>query len=327
MCNIWKERKKEDITRDCLIKYRNSPFGKNLRILDITGGEPFLCDLPSIIKTLDNGEIRTILISTNGFLTEKIVEDVRRILEITKSNLIIDVSVDGIGKIHDQIRGIKGAYERALNTINKLRELSRDRIRVSLKMTILKENIDQIMECYKNAEELKIDFTCKPGTNFGFLRNEDMNFDLNKDDYEKIIKILEEIQILRTEATNFGGKSFWDRFFTISNDLFGEKLIEYYKNIYEDKVCMIVPCYSSFLSIMLHHDSVVYSCPTLMKKMGEVFKESFESVWISKDAKRIRNFINEKRCACFSQCDQMPSIVIGNTPKVVKKMVLSYIKK
>ncbi len=326
MCNIWNENKKEDITYECLMKYKNSSFGKNLRIVDLTGGEPFLCDVPAIIKTLDNGKIKTILISTNGFLSEKIEKDIRKILDTTKVNIIIDVSVDGIGEKHDEIRGVPGAYEKALTTIKKLKSLGKNRIRISLKLTILRKNIDQIIACYKKAEELGVDFTCKPGTNFGFLHNENMNLELGESDIDSIIKDLEEISRLRVDNNKYKDLSFWDRFFIISNNLFHDKLIEYYNIMHEGNKRMITPCYSSFLSIMLHHDCTVYSCPTLMRKIGNIQESSFELVWTSDNAKKIRRFINGKKCACYSQCDQMPSIVLGNAIKILGEVIGSYFK-
>jgi MoaA/NifB/PqqE/SkfB family radical SAM enzyme len=326
MCNIWQGKNKKDITLNDLIKYKNSPFGKNLRILDITGGEPFLCNIPSILETLDNGKLKTLLISTNGFLTEKILKDIKKLFEITKANIVIDVSIDGIGEKHDVIRGVKGAYENAMKTVLKLKSLREKRLRVSLKLTILKDNIDQILACYRKAEELDIDFTCKPGTNFGFLQNENMEFELQKSDYDNIIKNLREISGLRTENNTYKNLSFWNRFFMISNNLFHDKLTEYYEAMRDGNKRMITPCYSSFLSIMLHNDCYVYSCPTIMKSMGDIDKESFESIWMSRSAKKIRKFINQKKCACFSQCDQMPAVVLGNVPKIMWEVLSSYIR-
>lgn len=325
MCNIWKEDRKEDIKLKCLTKYKNSPFGRYLRILDITGGEPFLCDVPSIIKAVDNGKIRLILISTNGFLSEKIERDLKSILNMTRSNIIIDVSIDGIGKKHDEIRGVAGAYERALGTVKRLKSLREDRIRISWKLTILKENLEQIVDCYKKAKELDVDFTCKPGANFGFLHNDDMDFELKKEDCKKIINALMEIQGLRRNNRNNKGLSLWERVFIVANDLFHDKLIEYYKILREGSKSMITPCYSSFLSMMLHNDGIIYSCPTLMQEMGDVDENSLKSIWLSDNAKKIRKFINAKRCACFSQCDQMPSIVMGNIPKIIKGVIVSYL--
>jgi MoaA/NifB/PqqE/SkfB family radical SAM enzyme len=326
MCNIWSEKEKEDIAPESLKKFKNSSFGRNLRILDMTGGEPFLCDIPSIVTSLDNGKLQTILISTNGFLTDKIIKSVKELLTVTKANIVIDISIDGIGKKHDEIRGIDGAYEKAINTLVKIKALGSDRIRLSLKQTVLKGNFDQIMDCYHKAEELGVDFTCKPGTNFGFLQNENMDFDLQKGDYDKIINDLETISRVRAKNTNYKNLTFWDRFFIVSNDLFSQKLIDYYRILREGDKRMITACYSSFLSVMIHHDSIVYSCPTLMRKIGSISEKSLESVWASDNAKRIRKFINDKKCACFSQCDQMPALVVGSAPKVLSRVLTSYFK-
>ncbi|HSV44011.1 MAG TPA: radical SAM protein, partial [Candidatus Bathyarchaeia archaeon] len=67
-CNLWQEKDQQDISLETIDRYRQSSLGKHLRILDITGGEPFLCDLPEIFRRLNNEKIKTIIISTNASL-------------------------------------------------------------------------------------------------------------------------------------------------------------------------------------------------------------------------------------------------------------------
>ncbi len=46
-----------------------------------------------------------------------------------------------------------------------------------------------------------------------------------------------------------------------------------------------------------------------MKKVGSLPEESFREVWRGEKMKSIRSYIHAGKCSCFSQCDQMPSLV------------------
>jgi MoaA/NifB/PqqE/SkfB family radical SAM enzyme len=74
MCNIW-----QDDTKDGLHPKDFARLPKTLKDLNITGGEPFLRnDLVDIVREITNvnPKIR-IVISSNGFLTAKIIDDMQ----------------------------------------------------------------------------------------------------------------------------------------------------------------------------------------------------------------------------------------------------------
>ena len=92
MCNIWKTpHDSPECTAEEWIKLLSSPELKKLKELDITGGEPFLRDdLPLLLKGIcylkdtNLKELRSVAITSNGFLTQKILEIVEEILPIMK---------------------------------------------------------------------------------------------------------------------------------------------------------------------------------------------------------------------------------------------------
>jgi len=82
------------------------------------GGEPFLRgDLGEIVNTIVSFLPRvTIRINTNGFLTERILNMVPPCLSTAKK-VVVNVSLDGVGKTHDEMRGVSNAYNKALSTL------------------------------------------------------------------------------------------------------------------------------------------------------------------------------------------------------------------
>src|SRR3989338_6563225 len=120
--NIEDAEKRKELTLEEINKISKS--FRYLVQLTISGGEPFLRDELSEIVYLfykNSGAFR-IAIPTNGILSEKIEEIVRRILKKCDKNinLLIGLSIDGIGINHDEIRHSKENFKRLLETYNRL---------------------------------------------------------------------------------------------------------------------------------------------------------------------------------------------------------------
>lgn len=89
----------------------------NLEVLDVTftGGEPTVrSDFGYMCEGLSELKFSSLCLITNGtFITEALLEK----LEVFQQ---ICVSIDGIGEVHDQSRGKRGAYARAVNGVTAL---------------------------------------------------------------------------------------------------------------------------------------------------------------------------------------------------------------
>lgn len=125
-----------------------------LRSLNLTGGEPVLRpDFVDICRVFSetNGTDK-ITFPTNGLLPDRMASTVREILEGTRLNVNAQVSLDGLRKTHDEMRGVKGAFDRALATVEALRSLThyRNMNNLSVITTVTRRN-------YREMEGL-IDF-------------------------------------------------------------------------------------------------------------------------------------------------------------------------
>lgn len=118
-----------------------------------SGGEPLLrpdlFDLAAYARQLG---LRCVL-STNGTL---ITSDIaRRIREAGFS--YVGISFDGLGPIHDKVRGRKGAYQDALRGLRLCRDLG---IRVGLRFTVHQKNLDQLPAIFDLLEAEAIPRFC-----------------------------------------------------------------------------------------------------------------------------------------------------------------------
>lgn len=101
----------------------------NIERLTIAGGEPFLH--PQLIELtkifLDSmPKLQSLTLITNGFLTDLIVSQTEKLIQLTRKrqiNFSISVSLDGIGKLHDELRGTRGAFKKTKSTILALKSL------------------------------------------------------------------------------------------------------------------------------------------------------------------------------------------------------------
>ena len=111
MCNRYKapSRPEEELSLDTLAKLPRMYF------TNITGGEPFIRrDLPEIVRELYKKSDR-IVISTNGFFTDRILALAEEFPKVG-----IRVSIEGLQQTNDEIRGLPDGFNRGYETLKKL---------------------------------------------------------------------------------------------------------------------------------------------------------------------------------------------------------------
>jgi len=121
------------------------------RTLLLSGGEPTLReDLPQLIRIFVTfNRIRNVSIPTNGLLPQKLTFLAEEIVNISPKLLVsFNVSIDGFADIHDQIRGVPGAYDLAMESLSRLREVADKyaNLRVWVNTVIMSVNHSQILD-------------------------------------------------------------------------------------------------------------------------------------------------------------------------------------
>ncbi len=156
-CNLTSRNKKAD---ELSLNEISNIFGRSdlLRNINISisGGEPFLReDIIDIVKIILS-ENNTVSIITNGTQTERIADFVNASIDLSKIN--ISFSLDGIGDVHDSIRGM-GAFERLIESVNLLK---RKKIKFSCGAVIQKNNIEHLNFIYDYCKTNDITLAFSP---------------------------------------------------------------------------------------------------------------------------------------------------------------------
>lgn len=153
MCSIWQIKEHSDVSPDV---YRRLP--KSLNDVNISGGEPFLRkDLAEIVANVHDRLPRArMVVSTNAFLGKALIPRALELREI-KSDIGFGISVDGVGEMHDFVRGIDGGFAKVVALVKGLKAEGVKNLRIAYTLTT--ENADHMIKVYELAKELGVQFT------------------------------------------------------------------------------------------------------------------------------------------------------------------------
>jgi 12,18-didecarboxysiroheme deacetylase len=127
--------------------------GFGVPVILFSGGEPLVRpDLPELAAYAVERGMRAV-ISTNGTLiTAKMAKTLK---EIGLS--YVGISLDGLEPINDHFRGVKGAFQKALDGIRNCQAAG---IKVGLRFTINKTNVKEIPGIFDLLEKMEIPRVC-----------------------------------------------------------------------------------------------------------------------------------------------------------------------
>ncbi len=149
-CRIWERRPDDELSSEELeLLFARNP---SLRWLDLTGGEPTTrADLPDILRAASRLLPQLVLLHfpTNGSLPDRAVAAARAALEQPPPQVILTVSLEGTRQVHEQMRGTPGAWDAAIETFARLRELRG--LSVVLGMTLTQANAGSARACFEEA--------------------------------------------------------------------------------------------------------------------------------------------------------------------------------
>jgi radical SAM protein with 4Fe4S-binding SPASM domain len=314
-CNIWKIKSKDELSIDEIEKFfRNYDFNW----MTLTGGELFLRkDLRKIFNTITefNKDLYMITLTTNGYLEEKIVDDV---LHLSKKNIpfiMVTVSLDGKKELHNKLRGIDKAYEKAIHTYKRIREIPD--IKAQIGYTIYPENAGNLEDFVKHMQELFPDFSVNDihintyNTSSHYYGN-NTDKKLHKDKYNDLAK----------KDVRYFLKNFKTRLHLSS---IAEKIFQVLSKEYIDNEITPLPCKSLSSSVFLDPYGNIFPCIIWDKKLGNIrdFDYDIKNIFRLEQYKSYLNLIKQRKCPhCWTACEGTHSM-LGNLshPKFLRNLL------
>jgi len=307
MCDIWKKTKEEELRLEEIINiFKQHRFDA----IRITGGEPFLRnDLSQIANAIQKyNKPKVFHITSNGILTDRIIAFLKE-LEKT-DNLHIKISIDAVGKKHDEIRGIKGAFQSALKTVQELIKM-REKLRfyVGINQLIVDEDgLKDYWQLKKICDKLNVPIHLMLAYNKVALYEKGKNinampksadyfpcfFNLSK---EKTFELLNTFEKMVSSIPEFKEK------LILKYDLNG-----LYNRLVHKKEKPNPPCLAlkSHLRILPNGDIPV--CVFNSTIVGNLKKTPLKDLWFSNEIKKYRYLV--KRCpGCWLACETIPNAI------------------
>ncbi len=314
ICDIWKMpyRANEELNIEEIEKiFKDKLFG-NLDMLRITGGEPFLrSDIKDVVKKIfDTVKVKILHITTNGSLTDEILDFVQFIAK-HRINLNIQVSVDGSSSVHDDLRGHAGLFNKVYHTLECLsKEMEKSKFCVGLNQVISTQDLAEIDVINEMAQKFGFSHTVILASTY----HEGKDFTGNKPPtffhFEPLINYksdwLEEFfkKVGNISNANKGRRNYIVLLRKLSNDYLAEG--EKNRLLFNQQIPR-PPCMAFFSHFrILPNGDIVSCCLRKDKVVSNLKVKKLSEIWYSKEAVSEREEI--KKCSgCWVECEVSPS--------------------
>lgn len=293
-CDVWRKPNDDMTLEEWTKTFQN--IGRGPIYLTFTGGEPFQRkDLPEmIIAGYTHCRPDYITVPTNGILTQRIVEGVDRICEAAKQSRIgINLSLDGIGTEHDEIRMVPGNWERSMKTWAALKELQKKHknLVLSIHTVISQFNIKRFREIYGGLQELKPDsYITEVAEERVELDTVGMDITPMAEEYGPVADFL-SAHAQSAPARGFARvtQSFRAQYYQLAK-----------RTLFEQT--QAIPCFAGWASGHIAPNGDVWSCCIRAQPVGNVRRTNYDlrPIWFEKAGtmRTLRKSIKNNECAC-----------------------------
>lgn len=271
--------------------------------INFTGGDPLL--RRDFFKLINHAKSKDLLIGILGnpnHITEKIAMKLKDI-----GIFRYQISIDGLEKTHDELRGKKGAFKTAIRAI---RILNKSGIPTVVMFTLSKRNSNELIEVIRLCAKENVsvfDFARLVPIGTGKGMKDDMIIPYEY--RELLLKVFYEYKRLREKGqrTFFGKKDYlWNLLYQDLGLL---------PKLPEDNETIFDGCSIGSHSFVVLADGKVVLCRRLPIVIGEVPKEKIWDIFInSKEINKFRDLNNFKKCkGCDLRqfCRGCPAVAYG----------------
>jgi MoaA/NifB/PqqE/SkfB family radical SAM enzyme len=310
MCSNWQRGdRKSDMTLEQIDRVFQNPLWKNVEMCMLSGGEPTTRnDMVEVSQVfLDRlPKLRKYGINTTGLTPHRAVPMITKVAEACAEKGVIfstRVSIDGVGEMHNEVRQVKNGFNKALETINAMRELQkRVPFNFGISATIFNKNIDDCENILAWSKREGLDIV------FNMVRFSDPM--LGNADLGTTVKPIgrDEERLRRFFLERVRMDPLMD----------GQNYIHmHYADMIGNGYHREAPCPFQTQGIMLNPDGGLFFCEN-SEVVGNVLTEDPEELYFRVTSQKHRDWIRDTQCpTCLSPCQMNVAAV---------KQVVPYVK-
>lgn len=287
MCNIWKMDHSNEATVSEFAKFIDDPLFKKVESVGVNGGEPSLIkSLPEYInEILRLPSLKSLNIISHGFGTKPLLKSLEVIYKSCQEKGVkfhVAISLDGVGEIHNLVRGRKKVFEKTTKTIDEIiSNQSKYCDSYDIGCTVVNQNVNYLIELDTYAKSKNYNIKYRLG-----IENKRIESDKLKDQYSVVYNSL------RQSAKEFFHYKFLEAK-SLSNK-FKYYAIFYWLNSKVPK--RLLGCAWKDEGVTLDSRGVLYYCAVASDKIGSLRDDKGENVFFADKNIEYRKSIISNNC-------------------------------
>lgn len=291
-CDVW--RKPND---DMTVEEWDRVFariGRGPLYITFTGGEPFLRKdtAEMVLSACQHCRPAVVTVPTNGILTQRIIDQVDRICAgAPYSKIGINLSLDGIGEEHDDIRKVPGNWDKAMESWEALKELQgrHKNLVLTTHTVVSKLNLYRFFEIYAGLGFLE------PDSYITEVAEERVELDTigwditpAAEEYEPVADFLSQ-QARQQPVRGIARvtQAFRAEYYQLAKRILCERR-------------QVIPCYAGWASGHIAPNGDIWSCCIRAEPVGNLREHDYDlrPIWFGERMAALRKSIYDGECAC-----------------------------
>ena len=292
ICEIRKDKPIQEYTLGEIEGLINEAFDWKVKEFALSGGEPLLReDIFEILDFVQKARYHIGILTNGVILSDSFI---KRLLPYLASGCIsLSISLDALTSgIHDEIRGVKGSFEKTLGAFKRLSELKKGYPGINFNSIsiILNENLEELLGLATFLKSLNINsiqFQALLSNNLIMKERRDgvkywipqERFDVLDRTIDSLIEFKREnFALVRNSESNLGLMKKYFRGQLNQSD---------------------VKCQYAAKTMLIANNGEVTTC---FESYGNIRKNSLREIYVSKDCKQARNRVSACKAPCLLPC-------------------------
>ena len=312
MCNIWQKKSVNEMTpSEVALFFDRWP---QFRWVHLTGGELFMRrDLDDLVAAIQKSCKSLFLLNfpTTGWFGDKTVKLVERTLERGVGRLMVTISLDGPKAIHEEMRGLPGSWDRAIETFRRLRGIRRSNFQAVIGMTLLTKNADLVEATIAAVREVIPDF-----------KRTELHLNIGHESGHYFDNLGQAVAVdHRRVARAIADHS--------ARNGHGLHPVHFLENRYQALVPAYyetgrspLPCSALSTSCFIDAYWNLFPCSIWDEKIGNLRESAFDlqALWSSPRRLELRQNVSEENCPhCWTPCEAYPTVLANLARAVIAR--------